>query len=109
MLQRKSSSNTNSSLSSSSTSVSPVVQQKSHSRSSSSSSTNSSLQKKAKLNDEINNRSLTDLSQFVQLNKEERNFLAPPPPNQSNEKETNKANSSINDTKFVFLRERERV
>jgi hypothetical protein len=99
MLQRKSSSNTNSSLSSSSTSVSPVVQQKSHSRSSSSSSTNSSLQKKAKLNDEINNRSLTDLSQFVQLNKEERNFLAPPPPNQSNEKETNKANSSINDTK----------
>jgi hypothetical protein len=86
-LQRKSSSNTNSSLSS--TSVSPIIQQKSHSRSSSSSSTsNSSLQKKAKLNDEMNNnQSLSDLSQFVQLNKDERSFLPPQPPNQSNEKE----------------------
>ena len=99
ILQRKSSSNTNSSLSSSSTSASPVVQQKSHSRSSSSSSTNSSLQKKAKLNDDTSNRSLNDLSQFVQLNKDERSFLPPAPP----EKETTKANSSINDTKFVFL------
>jgi transcription initiation factor IIF auxiliary subunit len=105
MLQRKSSSNTNSSLSSSSTSASPVVQQKSHSRSSSSSSTNSSLQKKAKLNDEMTNRSLNDLSQFVQLNKDERSFLPPAPPNQSNEKETTKSNSSIIDTKFVFLTE----
>ncbi len=108
-LQRKSSSNTNSSLSSS-TSVSPIVQQKSHSRSSSSSSSNSSLQKKAKLNDEMNNnRSLNDLSQFVQLNKEEGSFLPPqppPPPNQSDAKEDTtvitKSDSSIIDTKFVF-------
>lgn len=106
-LQRKSSSNTNSS--SSSTSVSPLVQQKSHSRSSSSSSTNSSLQKKAKLNDELNNnRSLNDLSQFVQLNKEERNFLPPQPPNQSQHDKDEitpvkiKSDSSINDKKFVF-------
>mgnify|MGYP006892780714 FL=1 len=72
-------------------SISPIVQQKSHSRSSSSSSsstTNSSLQKKPNLTDETNNRSLNDLSQFVQLNKEDRNFLPPPPPNQSNEKDS---------------------
>jgi hypothetical protein len=92
MLQRKSSSNTNSSLSSSSTSVSPIVQQ-------------------AKLNDEMNNnRSLNDLSQFVQLNKEERSFLPPPPPpsntNQSDERDgttvPTKTDSSITDTKLVF-------
>ncbi|UJR35760.1 hypothetical protein I4U23_028508 [Adineta vaga] len=110
-LQRKSSSNTNSSLSSSSSAASPIVQQKTHSRSSSSSSTNSSLQKKVKLNDEMNNnnRSLNDLSQFVQLNKEERSFLPPPPPppslssNQSDAKEatimTTKSDSSTIDSK----------
>jgi hypothetical protein len=53
-----------------------------------------------------NNRSLNDLSQFVQLNKEERSFLPPPPPNQSNEKEgttvTTKPDTSIINTKFVF-------
>jgi hypothetical protein len=107
-LQRKSSSNTNSSLSSS-TSVSPIVQQKSHSRSSSSSSSNSSLQKKAKLNDEMNNnRSLNDLSQFVQLNKEEGSFVPPqppppPPPNQSDAKEETTVITKLTiDTKFVF-------
>ncbi|CAF2527129.1 unnamed protein product [Rotaria sp. Silwood2] len=110
MLKRKSSSNTNSSLSSSSslsTPNSPIVQQKCHSRSSSSSSSsNSSLQKKTKLNDEMNNnnnnRSLNDLSQFVQLNKDERNFH-PPLPNQSDDKEkttvTTKSDSSISDIK----------
>lgn len=105
MLKRKSSSNTNSSLSSTSTPASPVGQQKCHSRSSSSSSiSNSSHQKKAKLNDDANNnRSLNDLSQFVQLNKEERNVQ---PSSVSNEKDkttvTNKSNTSNKDPKFVF-------
>jgi hypothetical protein len=52
-----------------------------------------------------NSRSLNDLSQFVQLSKDERSFLPPPPPpNQLNEKETTttKSNSSSIDTKFVF-------
>ncbi|CAF4671412.1 unnamed protein product [Rotaria socialis] len=105
MLKRKSSSNTNSSLSSASTPNSPLVQQKCHSRSSSSSSSsNSSLQKKAKLTDELNtnNRSLNDLSQFVQLNKDERT-LQPLASNQSSEKVkttvTNKSDSSTTDAK----------
>ncbi|CAM4813817.1 unnamed protein product [Rotaria magnacalcarata] len=105
MLKRKSSSNASSSLSSTSTPNSPLVQQNCHSRSSSSSSSsNSSLQKKAKLTDELNNnnRSLNDLSQFVQLNKDERT-LQPPASNQSNEKEkttvTNKSDSSTTDAK----------
>ncbi|CAF5175001.1 unnamed protein product, partial [Rotaria sp. Silwood1] len=46
------------------------------------------------------NRSLNDLSQFVQLNKDERNFH-PPLPNQSDDKEkttvTIKSDSSIAD------------
>ena len=86
VLPRKSSSNPNTSISSSTNSISPPVQhQKSHSRSSSnSSSSNSSSQKKVKLNDENNaTTNLNDLSQFVQLNKEERNFLPPAPPNSS--------------------------
>lgn len=108
MLKRKSSSNTNSSSSSTSTPNSPLVQQKCHSRSSSSSSaSNSSLQKKAKLTDELNNnnRSLNDLSQFVQLNNDERT-PQPSASNQSNETEkitvTNKSDSSTTDAKFVI-------
>ncbi|CAF1611709.1 unnamed protein product [Adineta ricciae] len=98
-LQRKSSSNTNSSVSSTSSStVSPLAQQKSHSRSSSSSSsTNSSLQKKAKINDEMNNnnQSLSDLSQFVQLNKEERSFVPPPPPPSSTNQADTKEGAAV--------------
>ena len=95
MLQRKPSSNTNSSLSSStSTSTSPNLQQKCHSRSSSSSSSslsNSSLQKRPKSNDETNqSRSLNDLSQFVQLNKDEKSF-----PLSSGHKPSNKKGTTI--------------
>ena len=96
VLPRKSSSfNNNNSSMSSSTSISPVVQHKSHSRSSStSSSSNSSSHKKVKTTDENSsnnnstNQSLNDLSQFVQLSREERNFLPPPlPPSISHDKD----------------------
>jgi hypothetical protein len=117
VLPRKASSNMNSSVSSS-TSISPIIENKCQSRSSSSStssSSNVSIQKKTKGNDETmpnttsTNQSLNDLSQFVQLNKDERSFLPPAPPSQqtssastnSTRDEPMKTNSDKGDNKYV--------